>query len=185
MPCPACRQPFFGMASPTSALRERKSPRLGGFDYSSRRWYFVTACALDRAPYFGALGPRGIRLSRAGEVVEEEWHHSASLRTDVVLDAFVVMPDHVHGLVGLINNSPGVARSSLTGLLGTFKAAVTRRVHRLYPGKYGGLWQRSFHDSIIRSHRHLENVRAYIHANPRKAWDAMIAARRSDHGRHA
>ena len=160
--------------------RERKSQRLAGVDYSSRCWYFVTACTLHRTPHFGVLTSRGVVLSQAGKVAEEEWHHSASLRHDVRLEAFIVMPDHMHGLVGLINKTPTKTRSSLTGLMGTFKAAVTRRVHRLFPEEYGGLWQRSFHDSIIRDLAHLERVRRYIEANPRKAWEARLESGRRD-----
>lgn len=134
--------------------------------------------AWHRQPCFGMIAPDGVCLSGPGRIVEEEWYRSASLRADVLLDAFVVMPDHVHGLVGLLDGPSAGRSSSVPGLVGTFKAAVTRRVHRLYPGQYDELWQRSFHDSIIRSPRHLERVRAYIRANPRKAWEAIGASDR-------
>jgi REP element-mobilizing transposase RayT len=157
-----------------SAPRERQCPRLHGFDYASRRWYFVTVCTLGGHPLLGGIQADGVRLTESGEIVEEEWRRSASLRADLLLDAFVVMPDHVHGLVGLRDAPPAGRRSSLPGLMSTFKAAVTRRLHRQSPGQYGGIWQRSYHDSIIRSSRQLERVRAYIQANPRKAWEALI-----------
>jgi len=134
----------------------------------------VTACTVDRRPIFGALAADGVARSVAGEIVEEEWRASASLRADILLDAFVVMPDHVHGLLGLRDAPAADRRSSLPGLMSTFKAAVTRRLHREFPGQVGRIWQRSYHDSIIRSARHLERVRAYIQANPRKAWEARI-----------
>lgn len=174
MSCPASDCRCCGMPARILAPRERQCPRLHGFDYSSRRWYFVTVCTLGRHPLLGRIQADGVLLSEAREIVGAEWSLSASLRADLLLDAFVVMPDHVQGLLGLRDAPPAGRRSSLPGLMSTFKAAVTRRLHRQFPGQSGGIWQRSHHVSIIRSARHLERVRAYIQANPRKAWEALI-----------
>lgn len=152
--------------------RERKSPRLAGFDYSSRCWYFVTIIARRRQKLFGALGQRGVILSDIGRIVAEEWKRSAVVRSDVDLDEFVVMPDHFHALVGLRCMRRSESVSSLTRVIGAFKGAVTRRLRKLDPGYPHEVWQRSFHDSIIRGPRHFECVRHYISANPVVAWMA-------------
>jgi len=84
--------------------RGRTSPRLKGFDYSSRHWYFVTINAKGHQPLFGTLAQDGVNLSEAGLIVNAEWCRTAELRSDVALDAFIIMPDHFHGLVGLHDN---------------------------------------------------------------------------------
>jgi REP element-mobilizing transposase RayT len=156
----------------TFAPRNRKSPRLAGFEYSSRRWYFVTACTLHRQPLFGDLAQGGVNLTDVGEIVWQEWRRTADLRDDVNLDAFVIMPDHLHGLIGLYNARPMRQESCLSRLVGQFKGAVTRRARQLGPFHPTEVWQRSFHDSIVRNPRHFERVRAYIDANPVVAWQA-------------
>lgn len=122
--------------------RNRRSPRLDGFDYTQRRWYFITICTAHRQPFFGELCPDGVALSDIGVIVEEEWLRTAEVRDDIILDEFVVMPDHFHALVG-----PSY-------LLDARGQSVT--------------WQRSFHDSIMRNDRHFRRVRAYIKANSQR-----------------
>ena len=121
---------------------------------------------------FGVLGQRGVILSDVGQIVADEWKRSALVRSDVDLDEFVVMPDHFHALVGLRHVRRSESSSSLTRVIGAFKGAVTRRLRKLDPGYPYEVWQRSFHDSIIRGPRHFECVRHYIRANPGVAWMA-------------
>jgi REP element-mobilizing transposase RayT len=159
------------MAIRTFASR-RNSLRLAGFEYSDRRWYFITVCTAGRQPLFGAITPHRVELSAAGHIVEDEWRRSADLRLDVNLDVFIVMPDHFHGLIGLYDSFRAERRSSLPRLIGAFKGAVTRRIRSRDPGNFTEIWQRSYHDAVIRSARHFENVRRYIIANPAVAWRA-------------
>ncbi len=121
---------------------------------------------------FGTLTRDGVRLSDAGQIVEEEWQRTAVLRPDVTLDAFVVMPDHLHALVGLHEIRREDCGTSLTALMNGFKAAVTSRIRRLAAPPAWAVWQRSFYDSIIGSNEHFHAVRRYIEANPAKAWYA-------------
>jgi REP element-mobilizing transposase RayT len=160
------------MAIRDFAICPRQSWRLDGFDYSDRRWYFVTSPTLRRQPLFGALAVDGVHLSDAGRIVDEEWQRTAVLRKDVMLDAFVIMPDHFHALLGLNAIWHEHQNTSLTALMNGFKAAVTSRIRRLADPPAWGIWQRSFHDSIIGSNAHFQAVRRYIAANPATAWYA-------------
>jgi len=153
--------------------RGRTSPRLKGFDYSSRHWYFVTINAKGHQPLFGTLAQDGVNLSEAGLIVNAEWCRTAELRSDVALDAFIIMPDHFHGLVGLHDNDREHCTTSLSAMMNGFKAAVTSRVRRLPSPPAYEVWHRSFHDALIRSHRHFDRVCRYIEANPRVAWHAQ------------
>jgi REP element-mobilizing transposase RayT len=154
----------------TLIRRGRTSPRLKGFDYGARRWYFVTINAKGHQPLFGALESNGVMLSAVGSIVVAEWERTADLRRDVSLDAFVVMPDHFHALVGLNARDHDCCGTSLIAMMNGFKAAATSRVRRLpFPPAFE-IWHRSFHDSIIRGQRHLDRVRRYIEANPGVAW---------------
>ncbi len=156
--------------------KNRKSPRLDGFDYTQRRWYFITICTAHRQPFFGELCPDGVALSDIGVIVEEEWLRTAEVRDDVVLDEFVVMPDHFHALIGLSYLFDVRGQSSLSKLVGQFKGSVTRRVRQLSPLHPTVIWQRSFHDSIMRNDRHFRRVRAYIKANPQRT-PGLVARR--------
>ncbi|HET7602563.1 MAG TPA: transposase [Gemmatimonadales bacterium] len=149
--------------------RNRKSPRLEEFEYTERRWYFVTICTAHRQPFLGELLPDSVMLSDIGKIVEEEWQRTAELRDDVVLDEFVVMPDHFHALIALGHLYDVRGQSSLSMLIGQFKGAVTRRVRQLSPFHPAVIWQRSFHDSIVRNDSHFRKVKAYIAANPQAA----------------
>ena len=87
-----------------------ESARLRSWDYASPGLYFVTICTKDRIPWFGAVTEGQMRLSEVGRLVNAEWHRMGYIRHDVELDAWVVMPDHVHGIIQLIHCEPTVVR---------------------------------------------------------------------------
>jgi REP element-mobilizing transposase RayT len=80
---------------------ERKSPRLREHDYATAGAYFVTVCTRDRACLFGAVVHDDMRLSQTGQVVESCWIDLPAHFPGLTLDAFVVMPNHLHGIVWL------------------------------------------------------------------------------------
>ena len=84
-----------------------ESSRLPGWDYTSNGYYFVTVCTRDRAPFFGEVLDGSAKLTRAGEIVAEEWQGIAIRRRDVSLDQWIVMPNHLHGIL-VIARDPGV-----------------------------------------------------------------------------
>ena len=167
-------------------LPNRKPLRLAGWDYSSPGWYFVTINTHESKPLFGVVVNGRMVLSEAGRVAEEEWHKSAKLRNGLVLDEFVVMPNHVHGIVHLEGHTKGVDASnpsasspsfgkpvagSLGVFVGAYKAAVSRALgrmglmHQALPHQ-APTWHRNYWDVIVRDDEALANIRRYIRNNP-------------------
>lgn len=83
-------------------IHHRRSTRLKGYDYAAPAAYFVTLCTHDRACLFGAVCDGVMHLNACGHIIEEEWRRSEDLRAEVVLDAYIVMPNHLHGLVVIV-----------------------------------------------------------------------------------
>lgn len=129
--------------------------RIEGYDYATGGAYFVTVCASCRGPVFGdvrdgtmCLNSVGVEVARVVDSIAD--HH------DVTVDSSIVMPDHVH-LVLVLRGDDGRSLSTVVGL---FKAAASRDVGRR------GMWQRGFHDHVVRDERDLDRVREYIATNP-------------------
>jgi putative transposase len=116
----------------------RISYRLQGHDYSRGGCYYVTICTRNRACLFGEVRDGEMHLNRSGQVAQDEWSRSADLRSELVLDAFVVMPNHIHGIVfiDMQKGDPPVAPTMVNGprprslgsFIGGYKSSVTRRI---------------------------------------------------------
>jgi len=157
----------------------RKSLRLAGDDYRGGA-YFVTVVTQRRLHLFGDVADGALVPNQLGLAVRDEWLRTASVRPGTDIDAFVVMPNHLHGIVWLPSDGEGGAGGSqpvdrlgrplvsrtLGALVRGFKAASTRRVNieRDTPGS--PLWQRNYHEQVIRNRAHLLQVRRYIFENP-------------------
>ena len=160
----------------------RRTPRLPGFDYTRPGIYFVSTCTHRRQCVLGSVVDGEVRLSEAGRIVQEEWLLTAEKRPYVILDSYVIMPNHLHGLIVLQerrrDEPAGGRKHSLSTIVGAFKAAASRRV-AAERGKQGRvLWQRSYHERIVRNVQELDRIRAYIAANPSR-W--ATPARRATH----
>jgi REP element-mobilizing transposase RayT len=173
-------------------LHRRRSIRVQGYDYRADGAYFVTIVTQNRLPLFGRIVGDGMILNRFGEIVMCEWHNTASRRPYVNLDEFVVMPNHVHGIIWLTGDRAlhdrGTARCPPTGDAGLedapartfgsmvpgsvssiirgFKSAVTRRVNDLRHRRGAAVWQRNYYERVIRDDRELREIRQYIIDNP-------------------
>jgi REP element-mobilizing transposase RayT len=90
----------------TASVRGRPSIRLRGYDYSQAGAYFLTICTQDRACLFGEVVEGGVALNAFGRIVAEEWSRTGVLRQDVQVDEFIVMPNHVHGILVLAGSMP-------------------------------------------------------------------------------
>jgi len=157
--------------------RKRVSIRLKDFDYSQPGGYFVTVCAQGHRQIFGAVRGDEMLPNMLGLIVENEWLRTPLLREGTTLDAFVVMPNHFHGILMIedceatMHRGPTFERfgrpvtSSLSTIMRSFKAAVSRRSRRLCPHACD-IWQPRFYDHIIRDERCLEKIRDYILSNP-------------------
>ena len=165
----------------------RQSHRLQGRDYSQCGCYYVTICTWNRACLFGEVSNGQMHLNRYGEIARDEWYRSADLRGELVLDAFVVMPNHVHGIVFIDGpkGDPPVAPTladgprprSLGSFIAGYKSSVTRRIagEQTGVGATGGspsvglgqtVWQRNYHDHIVWNGTGLAEIRRYILNNP-------------------
>lgn len=182
-------EPFSGKAQSwlPSALSGRRSTRLANYDYTRAGAYFVTICTWRRECLFGKVVDGTMRLSVSGQVVEEEWLRTGSLRSGVDLDSFVVMPNHLHAVLHLNGQtssrrdftSPRVYASRAPGSLGSviagFKQAVTLRLKRSEGVISQRLWQRNYYERVIRNEADLYEVRRYIRMNPQRWREAVRA----------
>jgi REP element-mobilizing transposase RayT len=161
----------------------RRSIRLRKYDYSRGGLYFITICTHQRECLFGNIADGTMHLSALGEVAGEEWRRSAALRPALALDAFVVMPNHVHGIVTIVepegdvgahSNAPRRHTSlhraprSVATFVGGFKGAVTRRVNALRGTTGTPVWQRNYYERVIRDEDEFERILWYIEDNPRR-----------------
>ncbi len=163
--------------APTSAQPQRRSTRLQGYDYASSGYYFVTLCTEGRRCVFGDVEDDTMVFTELGRIADEEWLASAGLRREVELDEYVVMPNHLHGLVLFKPQVPRPEgeptttgrqrpKRSLGSFMAGYKATVTGRVNRLRSTPGERLWQRNYWDHVVRSERALDAIRRYIDKNP-------------------
>ena len=135
----------------------RKSPRIPNYDYSSQNYYFITMCTHDRYCIFGSAE----QLSKMGEITKEEILKLPGYYDGVLVDHFVVMPNHIHMILVLQNK-----KYNLNQIIAQYKSGVSRHIHKINPNIV--VWQRSYHDHVIRSQKSYEKIWWYIEDNPRK-----------------
>jgi putative transposase len=160
--------------------RHRRSIRLRNYDYALAGAYFVTMITRDRRCLFGDIVDGKMRLNHCGQTVEDEWEKSARVRNEIELDAFIIMPNHVHGIIVITDASEratsrsplhyGPAKRSLGAFVGGFKSAVTKRICEVRELPGGLLWQRNYFEHVIRNDESLQRIRQYIHDNPAR-WE--------------
>ena len=143
-------------------LPKRKSPRIAGYDYSKPNDYFVTICTNDKKCIFGMPG----RLNRNGKIAEDCLKRIEKINPAITVDKYVIMPNHIH--VVLIISENNDRSTNIATVIGQYKMAVTKRIRAEDPGII--VWQRSFHDHVIRNQQGYEKIWLYIEDNPRK-WE--------------
>ena len=114
-----------------------------------------------------------MQLSPSGEIVKEEWEKTASMCETVELDEYVIMPNHLHGIIILnqivgtgVQGSEETKSDSLGTIIGQFKSSCTRRIRSNYVNDF--TWQSRFYDHVIRDDMDLQRIRNYIRENPAK-----------------
>ena len=169
--------------------------RLKNWDYSSEALYFITICTQDREKFFGEIRFGKMHLSDIGQLAEKFWFEIPNQFDFIQLDEFIVMPDHIHGILeivksddrnvfdcrGAINRTPTIENQINGGFAGIknpmFHDNISR-VIRWYKGRCSFeirkiesefKWQSLFHDHIIRDDESLQRIREYIRENP-KNW---------------
>jgi len=167
----------YARAKNVSPQRNRRSIRLLGYDYSQAGAYFITVCTQGRACLFGDVADGEMQLNDAARMVEQCWHDIPIHFPHVELDEFVIMPNHVHGIlmvthdVGAKNVSPLQTPSKPRGTSKTigsvvrgFKIGVTKWFRENTDVQT--VWQRNYYEHIIRNDESLNRIREYIVNNP-------------------
>ena len=155
-------------------MRDRRSMRLSNYDYTQSGVYFVTICTYQFASLFGRIVDGNVQLNGLGRLVEEEWQRTAVVRPSVDLDQFVVMPNHLHGLLCISDSkveripksSTTMRANSLGSIIAQYKSNVTKRNRSLASSRSWPISKRNYYDHIVRNERSLERIRTYILENP-------------------
>jgi REP element-mobilizing transposase RayT len=166
----------------------RRSIRLAEYDYSRDGAYFVTVCAHGRECLFGSIADYAMALNALGQIAASEWLRTHALRPNVLLDEFVVMPNHFHGIIVITSSvgslSPkqdlrpdaharGPLRSpsqTVGAIVRGWKGAVTKQINDLRGTSSSPVWQRNFYEHVIRNEQDMQAIREYIVSNPTR-WD--------------
>ncbi|MCX6740309.1 MAG: hypothetical protein NTZ49_03720 [Candidatus Parcubacteria bacterium] len=161
--------------------KDRKLNRWQGYDYSFPGYYFVTICTKGRGPFFGEIKDFEKALNDLGKIAHDYWQEIPKHFKNCELDEFIVMPNHIHGILYIFYNNEdeyrkNVGNADLRSLRNTkmvlpkiilqYKSSVTRRINNQF--KINFAWQKSFHDRVIRNDDELSKIRDYIFANPAK-----------------
>jgi putative transposase len=174
-------------------IHRRKSIRLQGYDYSQAGAYFITICTHNRVPLFGEIVDGVMVLNTAGQIVEKCWCAIPEHFPQVTLDEFVVMPNHVHGIITVGANNVGAndylplpsdetpiqsnepprplqhgTSRTIGSMVRGFKIGVTRWFRA--NTDIHAVWQRNYYEHIIRNEDAYQKISEYIQTNPQR-WE--------------
>jgi putative transposase len=158
-------------------IHHRRSIRLQGYDYSQPGSYYITICTQAKEHLFGRVVEGQMHRNEMGNYVAFCWEWLAWRYAYVDLDEWIVMPNHLHGIIVITDRDASgktgggsrtapTRRKPLGRLVGAFKTVSTDRINerRGTPARF--LWQRDFYDHIIRDDDELNKIREYIRTNP-------------------
>ena len=149
--------------------KTRKSHRIKWYDYGSSGAYFITVCAKERKNFFWAdvgapIGrPHDFKLSSYGLAVEQAINNIEKIYSTVIVDSYIIMPDHIHLLLIIQNDPSGrpMAAPTINQLVNQMKGYISKQ--------FGfSIWQKSFYDHVIRNNKDYEFHIKYIYENPIK-----------------
>jgi ATP-dependent DNA helicase RecQ len=167
-----------------------ETTRLKNHDYGADGWYFITICTHHRENYFGDITQNvvgtqnlaSLQPTTIGKIAHQYWMEIPTHFPFVVLDEFVIMPDHVHGILYFDKpehkyqihrpNKFAPQSKNLASVIRGYKAAVKKYATM---NNISFAWQSRYHDHVIRSERELQAVRRYIRNNPQKWIDGRDA----------
>lgn len=164
------------------------SARAQWWDYGWNGAYFITICTQDREHYFGEIQNDKMVLSQVGVIADILWHQIPAHHKNIELGDFVVMPNHIHGILIIdkrdnviddvetghalfLPSQPevgshrfqNIGKNTISSIIGSYKSAVTKHANRLgYPHQ----WQKLFYDIIIRDNNAYQQISDYIVSNP-------------------
>jgi REP element-mobilizing transposase RayT len=164
----------------------RRSIRLKGYDYSQAGAYFVTIVTKDQVCLFGEVVGEGMRLNEYGVIADHVWLAIPDHFLSVELDDYIIMPNHIHGIIVItetvgathasslqnmsplqnMSSMPGPQPQSVSSIVGSLKSAVTKRINEIRQTFGTPIWQRNYYEQIIRDEESLQRIRQYILDNP-------------------
>jgi putative transposase len=171
----------------------RDSQRLNNWDYRSNGIYFISICTKYRSKDFGYVQDQQMHLNSFGEIVQHHWASILpSIYPQIILDDFMIMPDHVHGILHIFHENdcrdvserlynkyqirdayqgynPHMSKisahpGSISTVIRSFKGSTCKEIRKIHPEF---TWQRNYHDHIIQSEYELDRIRKYIQENPK------------------
>ena len=151
-------------------IHHRRSIRLQGYDYKKEGAYFVTICTLQRQNLFGEINSGEMQLNVIGQIVSAIWEKIPCHYSNVELDEFILMPDHLHGIIVITELNENT--SSLSTIIQNFKSISSRKINRINKNSGMSIWQRNYYERIVRCEQELQNLREYIQNNPVKWSDS-------------
>jgi putative transposase len=166
-------------------LASRKSIRLDNYDYSSEGFYFITICCFEKRCLFGDILNNEMVLNTFGKIAFDEWFKTESLRPNIKMHEFIVMPNHIHGIINIVHpvgascaRPPGILYESgehssplrgpsqtVGAIVRGYKAAVTSAINKMN-NKSNSIWQRNYHEHIIKNDESHIKISEYIINNP-------------------
>lgn len=156
--------------------RRRKNLRLQGFDYTQLGAYFITICTRNRECFLGEVENDKMRLSDAGLLAKAVWVELPRHYPHIQLDAHIIMPNHIHGIVWLTrgaglkpaptNGDSDRARHGLPEIVRAFKTFSARHINAFQGSVGSPVWQRNYYEHVIRNDESLNRIRQYITDNP-------------------
>jgi len=174
-----------------SSESQRRSTRLEGYDYSQSGGYFVTICTHRKACILGEISGGILLPTKLGKTVKTCWLGIPDHFPNTEMDEWVIMPNHIHGIIlihdassgeAFAKNSDSINRTtanasplrypagttprSLGAIIQNFKSISTRKANQLQGTPGRPIWQRGFYDRIIRNQSELDHIRKYITDNP-------------------
>ena len=167
-------------------VHHRQSIRLRGYDYSQPGAYFITLCTQNRECNLGEIMNGEMKFTVRGFIIDEFWSKIPDHFPNVELDEFIVMPNHVHGII-VINDellgkkniketnteggeTPPLRKTTLGQVIAYYKYQTTKIINQVDNTPGLRVWQRNYYERIIRNHKILELARQYIFQNPFR-WD--------------
>ncbi len=173
-------------------LPNRKSVRLQNWDYRENAPYFITICTKDRWHYFGKIENKKMIYTPVGAIANVLWYEMKNRNKNIELGEFVVMPNHIHGILILQNDSvvrtghalsqkpqssqpqpigknrfQNIGKNSVSSIIGGYKSAIKKYANRL---DLEFAWQSRFYEHIIRNEKSYNRISEYIYNNPLN-WD--------------
>ena len=156
-----------------------ESIRLPEYDYSLPGYYFINICTKNRENLFGEIKNNKMNLSAFGHLVKRQWRQISKIRKNIVSDAFIIIPNHIHGILTIVEaihelplqgSSPrGWAKRRqmmLSKIIGQFKMQTAKQINQFKNTPGLPVWQRNYYEHIIRNESELNRIRVYIKNNP-------------------